>query len=357
MRTSDYYFCKQWQEETLYAEYGDIVFSDEYHLPETIIAILDFMRLLVGSKRGLLFSISDGAKGPKVSRSPLGKKLIRCMETNNKELVQRTYSHYVLNPYFTLFIEKVKESALVTTDLSVKTAHLFNELADELRTEAKAAGFKKELQKHGRAANKITVSGLKYVKELFEKHAKMVVVRLDLGFSKPYRMSLSPEDLDPIYVKRSYQKLLKHVDDKFPRVGYIAKLEYGAKKSYHFHLLLFFNGQEVRSDVKLGKLVGKHWNNVITEGRGTHENCNARKQRYIRNDTLGIGTIRYSDTKLRTNLERAVRYLTKRDHYIRLMAPNVDRTFFRGVIKEGDQVRRGRRRASGSASESTTPPT
>ena len=93
------------------------------------------------------------------------------------------------------------------------------------------------------------------------------------------------------------------------RLGYIKKLEYGAKKGFHYHLILLLSGHTHQQDVNIAKQLGEHWANVITAGQGAYYNCNAIKERYKYN---GIGMIHRSDSAKREIFEtKVVQYLVK----------------------------------------------
>lgn len=49
-------------------------------------------------------------------------------------------------------------------------------------------------------------------------------------------------------------------------LGYAAKIEYGARKGPNMHLMLLFNGSNVRQDVSIARLIGELWKNKVTKG-------------------------------------------------------------------------------------------
>lgn len=334
---------KQWRAGTVSWDGDTLVIDHEFDHPAEIIAIDEFMHDLARSKEPL-FYISDGPTTEAIA-TQLGERFLRCLKID-VWAINRIFNRHKLSPYFALFARHVEESSLPGIGLWPDTVVHFNSWAEDIRAEAKVDAFVKTIDDHERAMRKNAASLLKYIRGLHEAHAKLVVVRLDLGYSAAYRLSLGEEGVDPIMVKRDLNSSLKYLRSKFPNmVGYAWKLEYGSRKSYHYHLMLFFNGHEVREDVTLGQLIGDHWDKMITAGNGTHWNCNAKKDAYAKLGLLGIGTIRYCDGWLRANLERAALYLTKVDYYVRLNAPGIGRTFGKGVLPPISEPRRGRPRA------------
>lgn len=133
------------------------------------------------------------------------------------------------------------------------------------------------------------------------------------------------DDLKHFLNNTKSNDLFKHL------LGHVWKLEYGAEKGFHFHVLFFFRGARVWKDKKLARLIGEYWKNQITNGRGIYYNCNANKALYR---SLGIGMIKYDNMALRAGLCKAAEYLIKVDHFARLLTPDNGRTFGRGEILE-----------------------
>ncbi|HBL6727285.1 YagK/YfjJ domain-containing protein [Serratia liquefaciens] len=195
------------------------------------------------------------------------------------------------------------------------------------------------LTKFRRAALKNTHSSERYISRLFERYAKLLVVRIDLSYGVLAKQGITAQqaraDRERLFRNIKANRLFQHC------VGYIWKLEYGHEKRYHYHMFFFFNGSRVREDVTLGRLIGEYWNRKITEGKGCYYNCNANKACYA---MLGIGMVRWNDTALRQGLLRAVSYLTKTDEWIRLTLPEQGRSFGRGVLAPPPETLRGRPR-------------
>ncbi|MCY1462462.1 hypothetical protein D9M71_802370 [compost metagenome] len=107
-------------------------------------------------------------------------------------------------------------------------------------------------------------------------------------------------------------------------------------------MLIFLDGSKVREDVVIAKMIGEHWNSVVTEGKGIYFNCNAKKSNY---KFCGVGMINHFDLELRENLLRkAVIYITKPDYYKKIVVPGNGRAFGKGVIPKMTGARRGRPR-------------
>lgn len=164
-----------------------------------------------------------------------------------------------------------------------------------------------------------------FIDKLFEHHAKLLPVRVDLGYKTNETVANINEypltnHLPHSYLTRS--GILTNWETLFSRlrwnhrsllkelVGYIWKIEYGEDKGIHYHLMLFFNGNRVQKDYYYADELGKMWLE-ITDGVGTYFNCSADKgNRYGDRNCLQV-THRSDD---RTYLYQTARYLTKQDY-------------------------------------------
>jgi hypothetical protein len=218
-------------------------------------------------------------------------------------------------------------------------ARLLNQFVDRIKKQAESAKFKKTVNDRKRLMDK-NYNGLgDYFNSLFKEHRKLLVLRIDLGYKTPHCPSGQPDAYmkyaeanghrERFFNNMRSNDLFKH------KVGHIWKLEYGLEKGFHYHMVLFFDGSEVRQDATICGMIGGYWNDIITEGKGIYFNCNAKKEEY---KYLGIGMIGRNDTELRENFLRHVAsYLTKVDYYARIADPDIGRTFGRGEIVKPDK--------------------
>lgn len=173
-----------------------------------------------------------------------------------------------------------------------------------------------------------------FVDTLFDKHAKLLPVRIDLGYKTNRTVAIDNRYyhhnnqmdylLDPslsphAYLKQNeiiinWNKLLNRLRWNHSKllkdlVGYAWKIEYGDDKGIHYHVILFFNGHWVQKDYYYADKLGKLWLD-ITKGYGVYFNCSSDKVgRYGKNNALKV-THRNDD---RANLYQATQYLTKID--------------------------------------------
>lgn len=178
-----------------------------------------------------------------------------------------------------------------------------------------------------------------YIDNLFRRHSRLLVLRVDLGYRKDIDNSLLSEleiyekywqakvDREHLFGNMRTNKLFDHM------VGYVWKLEYGIDKGFHYHMMFFFDGSKVRQDINIARMIGEYWVTVITHYRGLYYNCNARKEEDYAS-YCGIGMINYYDAELIENLKMAASYLIKPDDFTKMKVPNIERTFGKKQIPD-----------------------
>lgn len=233
---------------------------------------------------------------------------------------------------------QLTEPALYHPALGMHEFEIFNQLISNIRARCHSREFTERVIHRRREQQRKFKNYSGYVKALFKRWSRLLVVRIDLSYlvQRDEQSNRTHQIVSLEQVKDDLFRLLrnKRHNAMFDAlVGYIWKLEYGDLKGYHYHLILFFKGSEVRSDYHKGKEIGEYWRDVITEGRGLYFNCNGKKDDYA---YLGIGMINsdsVDDAPLRFNLiDRVVRYLTKSDQYLKVKLKATDRSIGKGVM-------------------------
>lgn len=248
-------------------------------------------------------------------------------------------------PYLTLFmetmsllpeiIEKLRPIYKDTKTTPIEKKMLtIEEFIETLKNLAQTKEFKESVQIYKSPVAKNYKSELDYIDYLFKKHARLLVLRVDLSYKKSEASFMSPMEIDSKHNEAIEDR--KHLFNNIPKnglfehmVGYIWKLEYSSRKEFHYHMTFFYDGSKVREDLNIAMRIGEYWKNVITKGRGIYHNCNAKKEEYAK---CGIGMINYYDDRLRENLcNEVVNYLVKPDLYANINTRG-NRSFSRGTI-------------------------
>uniref|UniRef100_UPI0022E8A041 YagK/YfjJ domain-containing protein n=1 Tax=Aeromonas sp. QDB62 TaxID=2990499 RepID=UPI0022E8A041 len=220
-----------------------------------------------------------------------------------------------------------------------------NELARDINKtlyaflrECNSQTHRKRLKNLERVESRNQLSIATYVNSLFDQHAKLLVIRLDIGYREAYYDQLT---LDLVTNDRNCY--LRRVQNKYPALlGYIWKLEFGVDRRFHTHITFIFNGAVHQQDISLGIALGEVWEDM-SDNNGSYFNCQIRREEYQRRGTDGVGMVHYSDTTKRINLINALSYLTKLDTQILAVLPAGRRTFGR-MERPSRQPRLGRPR-------------
>jgi hypothetical protein len=269
------------------------------------------------------------------------------------------YPIHQFNPYIDLYFRLGVERSLFSMPFFIKgmpekelvrLVDILNEFIEAIRIEGNSKQFKLMLNDFKRSSNKNYRELLLYIKQLFKKHSRLLVLRIDFGYKKELFSPNATETPVSYDEFRKHRELLfRHLSSELPNkcmVGYAWKMEYGLDKSYHIHAMLFLDGSKVREDVTIARIIGEHWNADITEGKGLYYNCNAFKGNY---KSCGIGMINYHETASYEGLRKAALYMTKPDYYIRVLMPENGRSFGKGIMPEENTSTKGRPRSKLSA--------
>lgn len=322
----------QWEDRMIEHDGDKIIIWPSFDYPRTIIRADLAMRALVASRQ-VLFKAKPGRWQSLVEIHPIAKAVQACANIDYWT-IQKFYEKHRLSPYFELLAEEFKSycaDVITGNELDIVAA---NKWVEKVRQAAGTAEFARLINTQERGARKNARAVVLYLRELHERYARLCVIRVDLAYSAAFRMQLG-EEIDPSTIKRHLSIFLRKVRAAYPAlVGYVWKLEFGERKSFHVHLMAIFNGHEVRQDATIAQALGELWSEVVTAGAGGYWNCNAKKEFYERRRGVGIGMIEYDDLDKRKRLENAALYLAKSDYYVRLTSPAVGRTFAKGQLAE-----------------------
>lgn len=221
-----------------------------------------------------------------------------------------------------------------------------NDLVAKIREHSRSVGYRTAVKSFQRVASKNKRSLLRYRDALFRQYSRLLVLRLDLGYH--HDVSRVKHDQAPFdaytCVRENRIDFFKYLNKAYRKslVGFNWRLEYALQKGFHYHLILYFDGSKVREDVTIGRLLGQHWDQVITHGMGVHFNCNASARRYRR---CGIGMLKHNDAESQAGLALAVSYITKPDIFLQAVFPANARVLGRGNMPFQKGAKRGAPRA------------
>ncbi|MFZ6744983.1 YagK/YfjJ domain-containing protein [Undibacterium sp. JH2W] len=270
--------------------------------------------------------------------TPLGLEILKALQFDVVNL-KIYFPMHCFNPFLELFFRHAEIRNLLgnsfgkknqdVADLIVQIETL-NAFGQAVRNDSRSSDFKNVLNNYHRSSNKNSKEMMAYVKSLFLQHSRLKIIRIDLGYQIPKRWpAVHDRGVTPTVVKGHREKLQRFLRAKLAKegvIGFAWKLEYGLEKSFQYHLIVFLDGTKMHQDDNIAKMIGEQWE-VNSDGRGLYYNCNAYKSGYKKS---GIGTVNSSDLGAMHGLQRAIRYMTKTDYYIKLVLPEKGRTFGKG---------------------------
>lgn len=202
-----------------------------------------------------------------------------------------------------------------------------------------SAEHKKRVRTFENRAKKNRQSLTEYVQGLFERHQKLLVLRIDLHYGQAYPEKDSADQLRDWFGRMLNNRRTNKIFQGM--VGHAARLEYAPVTGFHLHCMFIYNGSLHRHDGLLGKRLGEYWCDVITDQQGRYFNCSAIKKSY---KDVGIGLLHYSQCADHVGLQKAIDYMTKSELLLRARElGGTRRGFFRGVLPRKPR-QTGRRR-------------
>ncbi len=238
--------------------------------------------------------------------------------------------NYSLNPFSMMFYQEANNCDFQSFRnifsgffITNEQKNFANNFVVKIREKLQDKDYKKKVQDLKQSNKKNFISGLNFINSLFDKHSRLMVIRIDLAYKSKDEDKDNQNgfiDCNAINLKRVRDDRKKFFNNirmcsiSESMLGYIWKLEYGQDKGLHYHMIFFFDGSKVCKDAHYADEIGKYWNK-ITGDLGCYYNCNRSKSQYKK---LGIGTINYYDTNLRDNLTwKVLAYLVKKDQMIK----------------------------------------
>jgi hypothetical protein len=323
LAATDLYLCEDCDEGT------DVLIGPEVHYIEEMASIVKVVMLV-----SVDTEFKEESSAGKISLNVFGRKVLQAINIESHDIVV-FFENNKLSPYLYAFDrarQHLKKDGLVFFNaISEKPSRQEALVAVEsfvgaIKAEAASAQFRRYMRSYERAVTKNSVTVNEHVDALFGCYSRMVVIRLDLGYSREYCASLtgvvSIERVKKDFVELN--RIIKRGRLKGGICGFVWKLEFGPVKQFHYHWMIFLDGSKFREDVTIAKEIGEIWKNIVTGGDGCYFNCNARKHLY-RYPALGM--IKWDSVVEVDNVKRAASYLVKLDLLVRPNLLGGERTF------------------------------
>lgn len=314
--------------------------------------------------------------------SPMGKYFI--FHVKHTFRFCEIFSQHKVSPYTELYQEffcNIRQSTAWNEDpmessIGSRRMNLIKEQALAMREKFASADFKKNLKAIQRSVNKNRKNLLEYFNELFARDKTLLILRLNIGYSEEeyQRQShraqlaqqhdwnpLSTADGNPSISNRpglmpcqlpglSLQDVVLHREELIRHLrttlkqklrGYAWKLDYTQYKGYQYHLVIFLDPALANADLPCAQQIGKHWEEVITQGHGLCYDHHEVKKSYR---FCATGVKSHADPDLSDDLVKVADYLMRPDLYIQLVLPDKHRTLGKGGIKTKSETKSPRDR-------------
>lgn len=318
------------------------VVTPEWYLVDEIKNLLKIAQKIQHSnEEEPFFLIQSKNKGIQhIGMTKLGTSIREALKADISTIHQN-FKTFQFHPLLALALKEANEKNLFDDAWRVKSAinaeavtlvSSFNQFFTKIRSISNSTNFKQIARNFERNSNENFAKFNEYIPAHFARRSRLLFVRLDLGYREAY-VNLVERDVETIYrkIKKDWHKLHTDLNRKILKknfLGFVWKLEYGLKKSFHLHVLLILDSSNLRSDITIGKIIGDHWEKTITEGGGSYFNCNGKTESYR---YCGIGQVHRDDTVMRQVLQdRVGLYLTKPDYVMCLQTPDGGRCFGKG---------------------------
>lgn len=243
-------------------------------------------------------------------------KIFACREEEGLDW-QHAYAHHSFHPIIAVMWEAVTrwwnpicdwwdpESIGVEHSEEKDAIEALILFARHVRHVCGRKAFKRMLRKFERKAKDNFRSGCDLVAELFKRHSRLLVLRIDLYFRKDAKGWGYTEEADKA-VKLYLRELREGRMPDF--LACIVKRENGICRGMHYHLMVFLNGHERQSAYHLTEVMGKAWEERMGAGKGSYFNCYANRHLYRFN---GLGMVHVSDTEKLMGIRVALWYMSK----------------------------------------------
>ena len=289
----------------------------------------------------------------KFKPAPQGKRLMgwarRWWEFSDalRELVNHEFS-LEANPYVRLLLGldlnllgmPLMDRTWDFIDLAL--IHHLNAQITQMREQGRGKVFTDEVMRHRRHSRDSARAITDYLKALTAKRSKLLVLRVDFGYRyDPEEHPIGPR-VKPSELNAHRQSLIQFYQRTFKgsQLGHVVKTEFGLYKGPHLHAIFILDGSKVRSDITIAAMLGEHWVQATTDGRGAYYNCNLNKSRYL---SSGIGLVDYRNPQNWAGAKIMIEYITKPDYIVRVWAAG-GRTLVKGWMPRPCKGTRGRPR-------------
>lgn len=269
------------------------------------------------------------ANRPGLKLTKLGRQLLTACqyfgaEEEDGRNWQQAYSHHRFHPVVEVMLGAVMRwwepicqwGALedeVIEGQAAGAVEALQAMTDHIRRACRSRAFTNLIGDHEKKANDNFDSGCGYVTAMFERHSRLLILRIDLYFRPDAKGWGYSRAADRAVV--NYLRALRDGKIVPGYLGFIIKRENGISRGVHFHLMVFLDGNEHRSAWYITQSMGEAWMKRVGPAKGSFFNCYGRKDRYRYN---GLGLVHVSDLEKLIGIRIALWYMSKQDSELKV---------------------------------------
>lgn len=194
---------------------------------------------------------------------------------------------------------------LIITEM-IKACHRFFD-------EKESSQFQQEVTEFVQQFNKDKEQLNTYIDELYQRNSRMMVLRLDLFYTKEYRNKMSLQQVHTDnnnfikFLKTRYGSDLK---------GYVWKMEYAKTKGFCIRYVVLLSGSKFFKDITMCKILGDTWKHEVTQFRGSYYNRNVYKRDH-EESILGLKS--HDDDKARKGFYKLLDAFVRTNNYTKAL--------------------------------------
>jgi hypothetical protein len=147
---------------------------------------------------------------------------------------------------------------------------------------------------------------------LFNKYSALMVLRVDLAFIKAGGMGRTAEDA--LDCRKVFFNSLRTTTLGKKILGYIWVLEFCPRAGFHFHVMVFMNGNESFRDGHWSQVLINAWRNFFGPGVTRGNNCSLKDYK----ERSFLGVVQHHDAEKIKHLNYNLAYLCKKTQFVQV---------------------------------------
>jgi hypothetical protein len=294
----------------------------------------------------------SGVKLTSLGRQVLGACNYYASQEEDQRNWQEAYANHRFHPVVAVMLRAVmrwwrpicqwgEPSHALVDGFDPEAAEKLRQFVEFIRGACRSQEFQTILRDHERKAEDNFASSRDYVSAMFERRARMLILRIDLYFRPDAKgWGYSKAANKAIF---SFLRALRRGRIVPGYLGFWIKRENGISRGMHYHLMVFIDGDKRYGAWFHTQAMGEAWMKRVGYDKGSFFNCYARSDRYRYN---GLGLVHVSDVEKLIGLRIALWYMTKQD--CELKVDNGKKRNCWGSLKPGKPDGRGAPRKNGN---------